>query len=60
MRRLAKTFRMQYKVESLLKRMPDNTPKPFREPFSVAVLASRADFGAASDGIPRRLRPLDL
>jgi hypothetical protein len=40
--------------------MPFHTTKPFRKSLRVAVLAPRADLGAATDGVPRGVRPFDM
>ena len=34
--------------------------KPLRKRLGVAVLAARADFRAAADGVPGGVRPFDL
>lgn len=39
--------------------MPFNTPKPFGKSLRIAVLASGADLGAASDRIPGGISPLN-
>ena len=40
--------------------MPFDPAKPLRESLGIAVLASWADFGAATDGIPRGVGPFDF
>src|SRR3989304_3292125 len=39
--------------------MPRHPTEPLGEGLRVAVLAARADLGAAADGVPCRVRPLD-
>jgi hypothetical protein len=49
----------QPKIETLLVRMTFNAPKALRKSFRIAVLATRTDLRAASDRIPRRIRPFN-
>lgn len=48
------------KVEPLLERMTGDAAKAFCERFGVTVGTSGANLRAASNGIPGRIRPLDL
>src|SRR5512135_1068631 len=50
----------QPEIESPLVGMAGHAPKPLGERLRVAVRASRTNFRAASDRIPRRVGPFDL
>src|SRR5690606_29527313 len=58
--RIPELFRDEPQIEPELKRVPLHAAEALREGFCVAVLAARADLRAATDGIPRRIGPLDL
>src|SRR5579872_149972 len=57
--RFAELFWNKTQVESLLVWVILHTAKSFSKHFGVAVLASGADLRAATNRIPRRIRPLD-
>ena len=57
---LRKFLRNQPNVESLFEGMSRNTSKTLCKSLRIAVLTSGADLRAASDRIPRRIRPFDL
>lgn len=59
-KRLFETGRSKRQVEPRLERVALHAAKPFREPFRIAVVATRADFRAARDRIPRRVGPFDF
>ena len=54
-----KPFRPQLEIEPLLKRMTWHSAKPLRERLGVTMLATRADFRAAGDGVPGGISPFD-
>ena len=58
--RLLQPFRAQRKIETGFERMPRHATKPLCEALGVAIIAARADFRAARDRVPRRVRPLYL
>jgi hypothetical protein len=53
-------FGDEARVEALFVGMTLHTSEPFGKSLGVAMFAARADFCAASDGIPGRVGPLDL
>src|SRR5207253_6837653 len=58
--RFAQFFGDKAQIESLLVRMTLHATEPLSKHLSVAVLASGADFCAATNGIPRCIGPLDM
>ncbi len=46
-------------LEAALVLSVSHLPKPLRESFSIAVLATRGDLGTSRRGIPGRIRPLN-
>jgi hypothetical protein len=56
---LIEFFWNQSKIEALLERVAWHPPEAFCEELRVAESAARAHLRAASDWIPRRIRPLN-
>ena len=50
----------QCQIEALFVGMPRNATPALRETLRVAVVASRTNFGATGDRVPRRVRPLNV
>jgi hypothetical protein len=57
--RFREFFRDESEVKTLFVGMPFDSAKPFCERLRVTVLAAGADFRAATNGVPRRICPLD-
>ena len=57
--RLIEALGPQRQIESVFKWMAGRPAKTLGEAFSVTVIAACADLCAASDWVPRRIRPLD-
>jgi hypothetical protein len=57
--RLFQSRRLQTQVEPKLVRMPWYPSPALRKTFSVAVVATRADLGAARGWVPRNVCPFD-
>jgi len=53
------TSRISRKSNPLLIRMPRHAAKRLRKRLGITVFAPRADLGAAANGIPSRIRPLN-
>ncbi len=60
LQRQIKSLRPQLEVEALFKRMTRHSSEPFSKGLGVAMLAAGADLGAACDGIPGGVGPLDI
>src|SRR5207247_11171169 len=58
--RVAQLFWDEPQIETELEGMAGHTAKPFRKGLGVAMRTARADFPAASNRIPRRVRPFDF
>src|SRR5215469_7972988 len=56
----AQFFGNKAQIESLLVGMTLYATEPLSKDLSVAVLAAGADFCAATNGVPRCIRPLDM
>ncbi len=52
--------RPECQVEALLVRVPGNATPALCEAFSIAVVATRTDLGAARHRVPGRIRPFNV
>ena len=59
-KRLKKFLWNKAQIEALLVGMPRDASKPFGKCLRIAMSATGADFGAAPNGIPRGVGPLDF
>lgn len=57
---LTKFVRHEAEIEALLEGMAGYAAKPLCEGLRVTMLAAWADFGTATDGVPRGVCPLDV
>src|SRR2546422_724059 len=56
---LFQLLRNQARIKTHFVRMPWYTPKTLSKSLRIAVCATRANFGTASDGIPSCVRPFN-